>query len=175
MGRPTTKADLLELANGNFTKLWNLIDSMSNEEQMGTFIFDDRDRNLRDVLVHLYEWHQLLLKWVANNMDGNLKPFLPAPYNWKSYPTMNVEIWKSHQSTPYEDSKKMVKESHSKVIALIDSFTNEELFSKKIFSWTGTNALGSYCVSTTSSHYDWAIKKIKNHIKTFRDKEKEKK
>ncbi|WP_394364849.1 ClbS/DfsB family four-helix bundle protein [Porphyromonas circumdentaria] len=29
------------------------------------------DKKLRDVFVHLYEWHQLLLNWVKNNSyDG---------------------------------------------------------------------------------------------------------
>ncbi|WP_297115142.1 ClbS/DfsB family four-helix bundle protein, partial [uncultured Porphyromonas sp.] len=31
--------------------------------------------------------------------------------------------------------------------------------------WTGTSILGAYCVSVTASHYDWAMKKIKKHIK----------
>ena len=44
-------------------------------------------------------------------------------------------------------------------------YSNEELFTKKYFNWTGTTDLGSYFVSTTSSHYDWAIKKIKSHCK----------
>jgi len=43
---------------------------------------------------------------------------------------------------------------------------DDELFQKKHFSWTGTSTLGSYCVSVTASHYDWAMKKIKQHIKT---------
>ena len=61
----------------------------------------------------------------------------------------------------------MLAESHEKVLALADKYSNEELFTKKYFSWTGTTDLGSYFVSTTSSHYDWAIKKIKLHcIKT---------
>ena len=34
-----------------------------------------------------------------------------------------------------------------------------------LVAWTGNAALGDYCVSTTSSHYDWAMKKIKAHIK----------
>ena len=59
----------------------------------------------------------------------------------------------------------MLDESHAKVFALIDRFTDEELFTKKHFAWTGTNDLGSYFVSTTASHYDWAIKKIKLHCK----------
>jgi hypothetical protein len=40
-----------------------------------------RDKNLRDVLVHLYEWHQLLLNWFNSNQNGDTKTFLPEPYN----------------------------------------------------------------------------------------------
>jgi len=136
MSRPTIKADLIKAANEQSDNLWKLIDSMTEEEQNATFNFGDdflqkqkeahwtRDKNLRDVLVHL--------------------------------------------STPYEQSKKMLQESHIKVMAMIEPFTNDELFAKKHFSWTGTSTLGSYCVSATSSHFDWAMKKIKKHIKSYR-------
>jgi hypothetical protein len=60
----------------------------------------------------------------------------------------------------------MLKESHAKVAALTKTFSNDELFAKNSFAWTGGSTLGAYCVSTTSSHYDWAMKKIKKHIKT---------
>lgn len=59
----------------------------------------------------------------------------------------------------------MLAESHKKVLALVEQYTNEELFTKKYFAWTGTTDLGSYFVSSTSSHYDWAIKKLKAHKK----------
>lgn len=39
---------------------------------------------------------------------------------------------------------------------------NEELFESKHLTWTVNSTLGAYCVSTTSSHYDWAIKKLKH-------------
>ncbi|MDR0368689.1 MAG: ClbS/DfsB family four-helix bundle protein [Bacteroidales bacterium] len=166
MARPTTKADLLHAANQQFEKLWKQIDTMTETEQTATFRFEDRDKNLRDVLVHLYEWHQLLLKWVNANRKGEQKPFLPEAYNWKTYPQMNIEIWKKHQQTAYDNAKKMLKESHCEVMNLIETFSNDELFAKKQFSWTGSTTLGAYCVSATSSHYDWAMKKIKLHIKT---------
>ena len=165
MARPTTKQDLITVANGEFEKLWKLIDSLPEEKQNATFTFEDRDRNIRDVLVHLYEWHQLLLKWVDSNKKGKAANFLPEPYNWKTYPQMNVEFWKKHQATPLAEAKSTLKESHAEVIKLIDAFIDEELFTKKHFPWTGTTSLGSYCVSATSSHYDWAMKKIKQHIK----------
>ena len=176
MARATTKADLIIAANEQFDKLWKLIDTMRDEQQNATFGNEmamagkeahwSRDKNLRDVLVHLYEWHQLLLNWINANCNGKAKPFLPEPYNWKTYPAMNVEFWKKHQGTPLADAKKMLKESHKEVIALIETFSSDELFAKKTFTWTGSTTLGAYCVSATSSHYDWALKKLKTYVKT---------
>lgn len=176
MARATTKADLVTSANGQFEKMWKLIDTMSDERQNATFGKEmakagkeahwSRDKNLRDILVHLYEWHLLLLNWIKVNSSGEHKPFLPEPYNWKTYPTMNVEFWKKHQHTQLTEAKAKLKESHKDVMSLIETFSNEQLFAKGVFDWTGTSTLGAYCVSATASHYDWAIKKIKVHIRT---------
>ena len=171
MARPTTKETLISAANDQFDKMWALFDTLTNEQQEGSFEFDgkeahwQRDKNFRDIFVHLYEWHQLLLNWVSGNQSGKEKPFLPEPYNWKTYGDMNVEFWKKHQKTSYSDSIKMLKASHKKVIKLIDTFSTDELFSKGSFKWTGGSTLGQYCVSATSSHYDWAMKKIKRYKK----------
>ena len=59
----------------------------------------------------------------------------------------------------------MLKQSHAEVLDLAETFTNDELFSKGVYEWVGGSVLGSYFVSVTSSHYDWAIKKIKAHQK----------
>lgn len=95
MARPTTKEQLIEVSEENFKKLFVLVHSMSEEEQEKIFLFEDRDRNVRDVLVHLYEWHQLLLNWANSNLSGNKTNFLPKPYNWKTYPQMNIGFGKS--------------------------------------------------------------------------------
>jgi hypothetical protein len=176
MPRATIKIDLIKSANEQFDKMWMIIESMTPQQQTASFNFDGktlgkeahwtRDRNIRDILVHLYEWHQLLLGWLASNTKGEVKSFLPYPYNWKTYCEMNIGFWKKHQNTSYDKAKEMVKNSHEKVMALIEKFADGELFEKKHFKWTGTSSLGQYCISTTVSHYDWAINKIKKHIKT---------
>ena len=152
MARPTTKEQLLQSSEDNFNKLFDLINSMSREEQERSFSFEDRDKNIRDVLVHLYEWHQLFLNWVSSNQSGKNTNFLPEPYNWKTYPQMNVEFWKKHQETPLDKAVELLKESHSETMKIIDSFTNEQLFTKKYYPWTGTTSLGSYGVSAAPSH-----------------------
>lgn len=174
MARPSTKEELINAANIGFEKMWGLVEVMSEDQRNETFHFDEilkeahwkRDKNLRDVFIHLYEWHQLLLIWVSDNLQGNPKPFLPAPYNWKTYGQMNMCFWEKHQQTSLNDSVNMLRKSHEAVMKMIESFDDDVLFSKGKLSWTGTTTLGSYCVSATSSHYDWAVKKIKAHIKT---------
>ena len=64
-----------------------------------------------------------------------------------------------------EDAKAMLEKSHAEVLKLAEAFTNEELFSKGVYKWVGGSTLGSYFVSVTASHYDWAIKKLKAHKK----------
>lgn len=175
MGRPLSKDELLNASANNYETLQKLIASMSEKELSVPFDFEHdikkkeahwkRDKNLRDVLIHLYEWHQLLLHWVSANQSGDNKPFIPEPYNWKTYGDMNVGFWKKHQNTSLEDAKKQLAASHKEVMDLAETFSSDELFSKGVYKWVGGSTLGSYFVSATASHYDWAAKKLKAHIK----------
>ena len=175
MPRPTTKTELITAADNQWDNLWKLINSIPDGAQTVIFNFGNdtklkeahwqRDKNLRDVFIHLCEWHKLLLNWTQTNLNGEARPFLPEPYNWKTYGEMNAGFWKKHQATPYDEAVMLLRESHGKVMALIETLSDDELFEKKHFSWTGTSTLGSYCISVTASHYDWAMKKIKKHIK----------
>ena len=167
MPRPTTKQELISAASAQFDKLWKLIDSMSEEKQRASFSFEDRDKNLRDVLIHLYEWHQMVEWW---HEEGTLKGGMPAVpgegYTWKTLPALNKKIWEQYQHVELAEAKQLLNESHNMVMALIESHTNDELFTRSVYKWTKTTTLGAYFVSATSSHYDWAMKKIKQHIKS---------
>lgn len=83
MGRPATKTDLLTAAAANYEKLNTLVSGLTEKELSTPFDFSGdekkkeahwkRDKNLRDIFIHLYEWHLLLLNWVSSNQDGNQK------------------------------------------------------------------------------------------------------
>lgn len=176
MARPTTKTDLIQSGNETYNKLMKLLGSIPSEKVTQSFNFDvdgekqahwKRDKNLRDVLIHLYEWHQLILNWVSSNQAGMEKQFLREGYNWKSYGAMNVEFWEKHQNTSYENALSSLEESHKKVMNLVEQFSNDELFSKGVFPWVGGSTLGSYFVSVTSSHYEWAMKKTRRFKKSL--------
>lgn len=63
------------------------------------------------------------------------------------------------------EMRALFERSHAEVMALIEAHSDEELFTRKRYAWTGSTSLGAYLVSCTSSHYDWALKLIRNGLK----------
>lgn len=174
MVRPTSKNDLIESSEEQYNKLISLLNSLSDEELNLPFSFDldkekgahwKRDKNIHDVLIHLHEWHKLLLNWVASNQNGNEEQFLKKGYNWRTYGEMNEEFTKENKDSTYEKAFAEFKGSHKKIMELLDNFSDKELFTKNEIPWSGGSTLGSYFISVTSSHYEWASKKIRKFKK----------
>ena len=117
MARPTSKTDLISASEANYKQMNELISSFTEKELSTPFQFGDekkeahwkRDKNIRDILIHLYEWHQLLLNWVSSNLNGEAAALLPQPYNWRTYGKMNEEFWKKHQNTALEEASRCLK------------------------------------------------------------------
>jgi hypothetical protein len=120
-----------------------------------------QDRNPRDLLMHLWQWQEMLYLWHNENMKGNATNFLPDGFSWKTTPDLNQIFWKNYQDTSLAEAKKLLEASHEKLMQIIESHTNEELFEKSFYPWTGGTTLGAYLISATSSHYDWATKLLK--------------
>jgi hypothetical protein len=48
----------------------------------------------------------------------------------------------------------------------VSAYSEEDLFSKRRFAWTASTSVGSYAVSATTSHYDWARTLIRRFART---------
>jgi len=166
MPRPKNKKELLDASDKNFNKLWTIIDSIDDEQKQNDFKNDALlNKNIRDVLCHLYHWHLMFLDWYKIGMKGT-KPEMPSPgYKWKDTALLNIEVNKKYTTTTLVEAQKLVKKSHAKVHSIIAKHSYNELFEKKKYAWTGSTSLGQYLISNTSSHYDWAIRIIKRGIK----------
>ena len=160
MPRPKNKSELEGLSSKKFAELKSLLKCYSKEQLNKEFPDGYLNRNIRDVLAHLYHWHLMFLEWYSLGMNGK-KPEMPAKgYTWKTTPELNKAIQKQYSSTSLDNIHKLLNESHEKIQRIIHQHTNEELFEKKKYAWTGSTSLGAYLTSATSSHYDWAIRLI---------------
>ena len=184
MPRPKNKKDLITAANTGYEKLLAMIENRTDAEKETAYDFSTdekkkeahwrRDKNLRDVLMHLNEWHLLLLEWIRNRENGSNKPFLMEGYNWKTYGDMNMIFYRRCQKITEEEALARFKESHKKVMEALETFSEEELFTNTFYPWVGGSCIGSYFISNTSSHYDWAMKKMKAHKRKIEENRKTK-
>lgn len=164
MARPKTKSELLEKSATNFNYLLNQIASLSVDLRESEFQPGTMNRNIRDVLGHLHHWHKMMLIWYTEGMDGRM-PAMPAQgYSWRTVPDLNRKIHGLYQRVSLLEIEALLKLSHANVHALIEKHSDEELFTKKMYKWTGSTSLGAYLISATSSHYDWAMKMIKKNL-----------
>ena len=164
MPRPTNKQELKAAANEQFAKLLRLIDAMPDEHQTANFVFEDRDKNVRDVLMHLHEWHNMVQRWHKTGViEGGLPEVPGKGYTWRTLPGLNKEIWEECQGVSLQEAKILLKNSHKTIIEIVDGHINTELFARGVYKWTKSTTLGAYFVGCTSSHYEWAMKKLKKH------------
>lgn len=167
MARPDTRDTLLAASETGLRLLLEEVDSIPAGARDGEFAVRDGDRCVRDVLSHLHEWHELMLGWYGDGMAGR-KPDIPAAgHTWKTTPALNAELRAKHQGTSLDDAREKLLTSHRTLQNLICAHSDEELFTKQRYPWTGTTSLGAYLVSCTSSHYDWARKKIRRYRKSL--------
>ncbi|MCL1876694.1 ClbS/DfsB family four-helix bundle protein [Candidatus Saccharibacteria bacterium] len=120
-----------------------------------------QDKNARDLLMHLHEWHKMLIEWYDKNTAGEKVSFLPEGFSWKTTPELNKLFWENYQNVTLPEAKELLRKSHAEVMERMGRHNNDELFIKSRYDWTGTTSLGAYFVSATSSHYDWATKLLK--------------
>ncbi|NOT35944.1 MAG: ClbS/DfsB family four-helix bundle protein [Saprospiraceae bacterium] len=165
MARPTSKKELLTMSQKNYELLTGFIDSLSEELRNREFNKGTMNRNIRDVLAHLHQWHVMLLDWYTAGLKG-IKPDIPSKgYTWKTTPELNKRIWENCQTTDLKKIRKALDKTHSEVLELIKKHSENDLFEKKKYKWTGSTSIAAYLISATSSHYDWALKLIKKGLK----------
>ncbi len=161
MPRPTSKKELLDLSIKKFEALIATVNAYSEEERNAEFPKGTMNCNCKDVLAHIHHWHLMMLSWHKEGMAGE-KPAMPAEgYTWKTVPQLNRSIWEKYHDIELTVIQKEIKKSFLAVQKVIKTHSNQELFEKKKYKWTGTTSMGAYFISATSSHYDWALKLIK--------------
>ena len=153
-----TKELLLAEAEQQFQALLQFIQTIPSKRRTLSVETTKRNKNFRDVLMHLYEWHAMLERWYSEGMDGDT-PEMPAPgYKWRNLEALNDQIKSNYEHVKLSQAIKRVTLSHNRIMKLIEQHTDEQIFTKQYYKWTKTSNLYSYFAANTSSHYSWAMK-----------------
>lgn len=163
MPRPTSKTQLLEAIEREYPKLEKEFNNLTEiqREAIGT----PTDWAPKDIVAHLHEWTTMILGWYEAGLQGEVPP-LPAPgFKWNQIPALNEQIFFKYRDLSWDEAMALFTKSRDKVWEIIRHTSDEKMFTPGQYKWTGKNAMGTYFVSGTSSHYDWARKGIRKWVK----------
>lgn len=157
------KSQLIEFSENEFHRLTALIDSLTQEQRDSEYIFDNRTS--KDIVAHLYAWQLMELSWYSDGKKG-VKPEIPAHgYTFKDTPALNEKLFQDYKNISWDELIKLLNDSHNKLLNIVKKHTEEELFTKRKYIWTGSSNMAVYFRSALSSHYVWAIDLIRKHFK----------
>lgn len=163
MARATSKPDLLAAIEKERGALQKFLDTLTPAQMLEPDLVGAW--SAKDVLMHLVGWEQMCLGWYKAGVRGEI-PALPAVgFKWNQTPALNQQIYEKYRELPLEQALEQFHTSHAEILVTIQALSDEQLFKSGQFAWTKKNAMGTYMVSATSSHYAWARKELRKGLK----------
>ena len=163
MPKATTKHQLTEDAQKERAALEKLLATLTSEQM--TQLKVAGEWSVKDMLAHLIEWEGMVMKWYETGAKGKVPAVPSEEYNWGQLPQLNHAIYLKHRDRPLEDIQKEFKSSHKKIMKVIESIPEKELFTRGQYPWTKNNLLAAYFNSATTAHHHWARGEIRKKMK----------
>lgn len=161
MQSPTTKSELLATIQTDYQALLDQVHRFSPDEQQTPGV--NGEWAIKDLLTHLVAWEQLFLGWYQSGARGET-PVIPAPghtWGWKSLDELNQRLFLQYKELSPAAAIQALAASHVQVVALIESLSEEELFTPGRYGWLGKATLEAFIRANTYNHYRWATKLIR--------------
>ncbi len=163
MPRPTTKDQLLTQMQTEHKALEAFLATLTPEQLTRTHPV--LERSIKDVLMHLYAWEQLCLGWYRAGRAGHNPPLPAEGFKWNQIPALNEYLYEQHRDRPLAEVMDCFMTSYRQIRETVEAISEEELFTPGRYAWTNKNAMATYFISATSSHYNWARKEVKKCLK----------
>jgi len=121
--------------------------------------------SLKDLLAHLTAWELRFLAFYETGLHGGIYPSrYPAWASGKAGHALNREIYEANRNRSLEDVLVEFHASYRKVLAVVQSISDEDLFNADRFAWTGERRLVDFVKGVTCNHYYWAKLQIRKYI-----------
>lgn len=114
----------------------------------------------KDFLAHRTEWGRMALSWLAEARAGG-SPAVPAEgYSWGQLDELNAEIHDRFADIPLGEAESAFEAVNSELTLTIEGCSDDELFTKHHYDFTGSSDLATYLTSATGGNYRSAYKHI---------------
>ena len=159
----SNKDELLSLTEKEFSKLDALVSEVSENTALALHPKDAI--SIKDTVVHRAHWVDLFFSWYRDGKAGK-EVQTPAPgYKWNQLKEYNAKLREETRDVSWDDAKLHLAKSHKKLMRLLKSLDDAELYGPKQFDWLNNWTLGRWAEASGPSHYRSAVKYIRQILK----------
>lgn len=163
MSKFKTKAELVAEIKKERAKLKRLLDEIP-EVSKTEEVTDGM--SVKDFVAHRTEWGRMMIRWYQDARGGRPSAVPTDEFKWNQLKELNAAIHsKFAQSSPAAAERDFAN-VHDRLFEIVQGMSEEELFTKKHYSFTGTSDLATYVNSATASHYRSARRHIQHWWKS---------
>lgn len=157
MAKPASKAKLLSEIKTRHKRLKEKIagispDIMLKPKTVGAW-------SVKDTIAHITAWERMFLTWYNDGLAGK-KIDLPK----ETLGVINRRIFEKNLSRDLDDVLNDFAVTYRQILSTIESLSEEDIFTRGKFTWTGNKKLFAYIWANTAGHYAehlTAIKRMK--------------
>ncbi len=108
--------------------------------------------SIKDILAHVSTWQDLFVKWYETGLKGE-KVDKPDFHLAGVLTGINRRIYEDNKDRSLEDVLSGFKSSYGRLLKVVTSIPEEDIFARGKFAWTGTGKLVNYITANTTLHY----------------------
>ena len=163
MSKFETKSEFLAEIDEERANLEDLLEVIPDDQKL-LEVADGM--SVKDFLAHRAEWGRMMIRWYEEAVDGGQPAVSTERYKWNQLKELNADIHERFADMPLADVEAGFNDVHDRLRGMIEQMSEEELFKKKHYAFTGTSDLVTYLNSATASHYRSARRHIAKWWKT---------
>lgn len=149
MSRFTSRQELLDDADQARARLERLLASIPDEAKL---VEVTDGMSVKDFLTHRTEWGRMAMAWYTKARSGGIPAVPSETYGWGRLKELNAEIHARFADTPLDEAESQFRLVHDQLRDMIAGCTEDELFTKRYYPFTGSSDLATYFTSATGGH-----------------------
>lgn len=166
MSVPESKAELIKAINGNFSLLNKKLESIEPQSAFKPLLeghVKGTTMSVANLVAYLIGWGELVLHWHEQEANGKIIVFPEEGYKWNELGRLAQKFYGDYKHiSDYETLLAYLRENKQQLLALIEHFSNEELYGQP---WCGKWTRGRMIQFNTASPYKNASGRLNKLIK----------
>lgn len=144
------KPRIIEVMRAEFGFVIRTINLLTPDEMHSAGMREGR--SVKDILAHLSAWHLRLLGWLDLHRRGELVLVPGEGIAWDERHILNEQSYEANKSRGLQTIIREYRETHARVLYMVDSLSERELTDPLRFRWAG-GTLAALVARLTYQHY----------------------